>query len=185
MTQPISQLKKELTNHIDKAIQLTHKLQQLSLEELTWRESPKSWNILECIEHLNRYGGFYLSEIEKEIIASKYDFESDFKSGWLGNYFAESMLPNAKNKAMKTFKNKNPLGASLDRSVIEVFFNQQQQLLLLFKDAETVSWNKTKVKISIAKWIKIRLGDTFRFMIYHNTRHCNQIGKILKNHSAI
>ena len=25
----------------------------------------QSWNILECVEHLNRYGAFYLPAIEK------------------------------------------------------------------------------------------------------------------------
>lgn len=184
MTQPISQLIEELTNHIDKAIHLGNKLQELSIEQLTWRESTQSWNILECIEHLNRYGDFYLPAIENEIKSSKYHSEINFKSGWLGNYFATSMLPKSKLKTMKTFKDKNPLGVNLDKSVIEVFLKQQQQLLCLLRDAETVSWNKTKVKISIANWIKIRLGDTFRFVIYHNIRHSVQIEKVLKNQKA-
>lgn len=184
MTQPISQLKEELANHIDKAIQLGNIIEQLSLEKLTWRESAQSWNVLECIEHLNRYGDFYLPAIEKEIKLSRCNSESNFTSGWLGNYFAESMLPKAKLNAMKTFKDKNPLGANLDKSVIQVFLNQQKQLLQLLKESEKVSWNKTKVKISIANWIKIRLGDAFRFVIYHNIRHSLQIEKILKNQNA-
>ena len=37
----------------------------LSEEVLNFKESPKSWSVLECLEHLNLYGDFYLPEIEK------------------------------------------------------------------------------------------------------------------------
>ena len=40
--------------------------------------------------------------------------------------------------------------------------------------------NKTRIPISINKWIKIKLGDTFRFVIYHNERHIQQAKRVLK-----
>jgi len=54
---------------------------------------------LECLEHLNVYDEFYLPEIEKTINSAKNKSEFIFKSGILGNYFAESMIP-------KTYINK-------------------------------------------------------------------------------
>jgi uncharacterized damage-inducible protein DinB len=36
------------------------------------------------------------------------------------------------------------------------------------------------VPISIAKFIKIRLGDTFRFLIAHQQRHFAQVANTLK-----
>ena len=31
-------------------------------KELNWKESSKSWSVLECLEHLNLYGQFYIPE---------------------------------------------------------------------------------------------------------------------------
>lgn len=43
------------------------KLRDLSETELNYRESNDRWNILECIEHLNLYGDFYIPAIKKSI----------------------------------------------------------------------------------------------------------------------
>lgn len=43
------------------------KLKTNDLHFLTWRENPTAWCILECLEHLNLYGDFYLPQIENSI----------------------------------------------------------------------------------------------------------------------
>jgi hypothetical protein len=118
--------------------------------------------------------------MERKIRNSHTKSEKEFKSGFLGNYFANSMLPKAKLNKMKTFKDKNPLNATLDHSVIDRFLKQQLQLLELLELSKNVSLNKVKTSISITKLIKLKLGDTFRFYINHMLRHMNQIDNILR-----
>ena len=161
-------------------------LRDLPDEVLTWSPREESWNILECLEHLNRYGDFYLPEIEKRVKASSFRAE-DFKSGWLGEYFAKSMLPREKLNKMKTFKKMDPMRDDLNkpvlnREVIDEFIKQQKQTLDLLHKSREVSLKRTKTAISISSWIKLRLGDTFRVLIYHNQRHMEQVSKILKAH---
>ncbi|MCK0146242.1 DinB family protein [Arenibacter sp. F26102] len=155
----------------------------LPLETLNWKASPESWSILECLEHLNRYGDFYIPEIEKQLIASRHRPSEKFKSGWLGNYFANTMLPKEKLNRMKTFKAMDPIGSTLDKGVLTKFITQQQALINLIELASQVDLTKTKTGISISKWIKLRLGDTFRVVIYHNQRHMVQAGRVLKEAS--
>lgn len=159
-------------------------LKQKNEIELNWKENSESWNILECLEHLNLYGNFYIPEIEKTILNSKKKSETEFKSGILGNYFAESMLPKKKLNKMKTFKDKNPLNNNLDRKVIDIFINQQIQIIDLLNKSKNASLNKNKVKITLTKCIKLKLGDTFRFVINHNIRHLNQIENNIKIQTA-
>ena len=154
-------------------------LKQKSDSELNWRENPESWNVLECLEHLNMYGDFYIPEIEIAIKNSKTNFALDFKSGFLGNYFAMSMLPKGKLNKIKTFKNKNPLNSNLDKVSINRFVTQQLKFIELLDKSRKIDLNKVKVKISISKWIKLKLGDIFRFVINHNSRHIKQIERIL------
>jgi hypothetical protein len=154
------------------------KLKNYDLNTLTWKENPTSWSILECLEHLNLYGDFYLPQIETKIKQSNTKSSSEFKSGILGNYFAKSMLPKEKLNKMKTFKDKNPLHAKLDISVLDKCLAQQFTLLELLNQSRNVDLNKVKIETSISKMIKIKLGDTFQFIINHIIRHLKQIERI-------
>jgi uncharacterized damage-inducible protein DinB len=167
-----------LIGETQKIISQVEKLKDYDLPALNWKNKASSWSILECLEHLNLYGDFYLPEIESKIRNSKSKQESEFKSGFLGNYFAKSMLPKEKLNKMKTFKDKNPLNAKLDKSVIDKFISQQQTLLDLLHQSKNVSLNKVKTNISITKLISLKLGDTFQFYINHMLRHLKQIESI-------
>ncbi len=153
--------------------------QELNAEELNWKKDQQNWSILECVEHLNRYGDFYLPEIKRRMInAEPVDSETVFKSGWLGNYFANSLLPREKLNKMKTFKEMNPSGSSLGKEVLDKFVNQQKKMLDLLDKARRVDMKKVKTAISISTFIKLRLGDTFRVVIYHNQRHMVQAERV-------
>ncbi|PWN62689.1 DinB family protein [Chryseobacterium viscerum] len=167
---------KELTHQY---LQDAEKLLQKTEEELNFRASQDSWSTLECLEHLNRYGDFYIPEIANRISASKTSAKPLFKPGLLGNYFANTMLPKEKPNTMKTLKAMNPIHSRLNKSVVDVFISQQKQLLELLEKAQHIDLEKTKTSISISKLIKLKLGDTFRFVIYHNTRHMEQIKRIV------
>ncbi|WP_299176632.1 DinB family protein [uncultured Chryseobacterium sp.] len=173
-----SQLITELQNIIQQHIHYVETLLQKPEEELNYRVTENSWSILECIEHLNRYGNFYIPEIRTKIAASKYAPEAIFSSGILGEYFASSMLPKEKLKKMNTFKSMNPIHSRLDKKVLTEFIHQQKQLLELLDKAKNVSLGKTKTGISISKLIKLKLGDTFRFVIYHKIRHIEQAKRV-------
>ena len=169
---------------LDELVELTHKHQQqlgvlmkLNDEELGAKTSANSWNALECIEHLNRYGRFYLPEIRRRLQNSSIKPAKNFKSGLLGNYFAESMLPKPGFKSMNTFKVMNPLNAHLDRSALQEFGDQLKEMLELLEMARCKNLNRIRTSVSISKLIKLKLGDTFRVVIYHNERHLQQARK--------
>ncbi|WP_198403838.1 DinB family protein [Aquimarina aggregata] len=172
----IQDLIERTREHINKAEQL----KQLPLETLNWKKDQKSWSILECVEHLNRYGDFYIPEIEEKIKHSKSTSVDRFKSSGLGNYFANIMLPKEKLNTMKTFVSMNPLGSVLHPDVLSKFIQQQHLLIDALSLAKNVNLNTTKTSISISKWIKLKLGDTFRVVIYHNQRHIAQAERVLE-----
>ena len=154
--------------------------QNMDLETLNYKPAADSWSVLECFAHLNFYGDFYLPEIERRIDASKHPAESNFKAGLLGDYFAKMMLPGEKMKTMKTLKSTNPNGNTLTKSTIEKFIQQQKKTEELLYSSRRVSLNKTRASISIAPMLKLKLGDTFRILIYHNQRHVQQAYKVLE-----
>lgn len=180
MVVQVLDLIKELTEYIDKHILFTESIEQSTTLHLQYRQHENSWSVLECLQHLNLYGKFYIPKIRKALEKSNNKTSNTFKSGFLGNKFALSMLPNEQMKSMNTFKSKDPINATLNRKqVVQEFLSQQNELLELLEISKHK--NLTKIYTSTTlPLIKFRLGDTFRFVIYHNERHIIQAKRILK-----
>lgn len=54
---------------------------------------------------------------------------------------------------------------------------------MFWKNQKNIDLNKTKTAISISKWFKLKLGDTFKVVIYHNERHIAQARKVCESES--
>lgn len=174
-TELLQDLRARTQMHLEQAEKLT----ALSTEQLNYKVNKESWSILECLEHLNLYGDFYIPELKHRIESSRTTAVAHFKSGYLGNYFANMMLPKGKPNKMKTFKVMNPIGSTLNPYTISRFIAQQEQIIILLDKAQSIDLNKTKTAISISKFIKLKIGDTFRVVIYHNERHMAQANKLV------
>lgn len=153
----------------------------LSESVLNFKQNNDTWSVLECIEHLNLYGDFYIREINRSIEKSNTSSHKIFESGMLGNYFVHQMKPKDKLKKMKTFKSMNPSGSNLDKDVLARFIHQQNEYLQLLTQSNTINISKTKTVTSISKFVTMRIGDAFRFIVAHNERHLLQVEKILQN----
>ena len=89
----------------------------------------------------------------------------------------------AKYAASKTFnapKNAMPQAQPNPQKMIIAFIEQQEKLLQLIERARKINISRVRIPISISQWIKLKLGDTFLFLIAHQYRHTLQIERILK-----
>jgi hypothetical protein len=135
---------------------------------------PGQWSITQVLAHINSYGRYYLPAIDKALCSSPSKRDAWFNSGFLGNYFTNLIRPKdvfeIKNK-MKTQQAHDPENNMAPNTVIDEFIQQQHKLLELLDHAATKSLNDIKVPISVSKLVKLKLGDTFRFLIAHEQRH--------------
>lgn len=148
------------------------------------KPSADGWSANECLQHLNSYGRYYLPAIERSLahvqIASSP--VAQFSSGWLGGYFTKMMLPapdGKGSKKMRSPKDHFPKSILESHQVISEFIDQQEKLLCLLTKAQHADLNKSKVGISIAPFIKLKLGDVFMFLIAHIVRHTQQVERAL------
>ena len=143
-------------------------------ELLTRQPAPGKWSIAQILEHLNAYGRYYIPEIRKALDESNLSPELKYNSGWLGNFFTNSMKPTAekrvKNK-MKAMKDYTPTPDLDSKTVIDEFIRQQQEMLNLLEISAQKNLGRIRIPISITKFIRLKLGDTFRFLTAHNQRH--------------
>jgi uncharacterized damage-inducible protein DinB len=152
----------------------TKVLLQNDPELLTRQPAPGKWSIVQILEHLNAYGRFYIREISKALSESNQLPDRMYNSGWLGNFFTNSMKPTTdkrvKNK-MKAMKDYSPQSDLDSKAVIDEFLQQQQDMLNLLVSAGSRNIGRIRIPITITRFIRLQLGDTFRFIIAHNQRH--------------
>lgn len=157
----------------------------LPTETVRNKPTPERWSIAECLEHLNLYGEYYIPMMVKVIDEGQkkgLKHKEYFKPGLVGNYFSQTMMPNeGKTRRIKTFKDKDPSVIGMRQDVLERFLKQQEEFLKILSNASAVDLEKVKVPITIAKWIKLKLGDALRFNIYHNERHLWQAKKVMQD----
>lgn len=178
------ELLQSLQDDIKKLMAGTVMLKQLPAGTLNASPAPGKWSAIQVIEHLNSYNRYYLSTIADSLQhAHKYHLNTVFKPGWFGNYFTKMMQPNAQGKIankMNAPKDHRPSPVLDAEKVFAEFEREQQKLLNYLQQAAKADIGKLRVPISISKWIKLKLGDTFRFLIAHQQRHFIQIDNILK-----
>src|SRR5690349_11539715 len=101
-------------------------------ELLTRQPAPGKWSVAQALEHLNAYGRYYIPVIKKALAESNLKPDSSYSSGWLGEFFTNSMKPTAdkrvKNK-VKSMKDYTPGPELASKTVIDEFLKQQQDLL--------------------------------------------------------
>jgi hypothetical protein len=182
--QLLNNLQQQTDQFINKAVS---DWQMLLHKQFAYKVAPEQWSANQCLRHLNSYGQYYLPAMGKAIAIAKQksvQHNSIFKSSWLGNYFTNLMQPKADGalpKKMQSPKNHQPQNNAESHLVIAEFIEQQEQLLLLMEQARQLNLNTIKVPISIAPFIKLKLGDVFMFLVAHNKRHVLQAERAIQN----
>ena len=170
--QLLDTLEKRVELHMQEAVS---RFQNMTEQQLLAPAANGGWGIAQCLDHLNSYGHFYLPEIKKAMDAHRQEGSRGvFKSSWLGAYFTRMMEPGTGKRKMKAMKGHIPT-ANLDaRAVVAEFIRQQEILQDYLQQAMKVDLNSIRIPVSIAKWIRLKLGDVFQFIIAHNERHVLQ-----------
>jgi hypothetical protein len=173
-----NQLLNQLEADTRQLIAFAHFLQQEPSNLLLQNPSPGKWSVAQVLEHLNGYGNYYLPLLEKEMLNNNMPAEAEFKPGWLGNYFTKLMLPGENGKIGKKIqapKDRRPPTNLNPKEVLTTFLSHQQQLIALLEKAKTKNIGKIRVPISLTRFIKLKAGGTFRFLVAHEQRHFYQI----------
>lgn len=151
-------------------------------EVLIQQPEEAKWSVAQIVEHLNSYGRYYLPLIEKSFGKLHHPKEY-YKAGLLGDYFAKSMLPKKNGQItnkMQAPRNHRPAIDVDNNKVIQEFLQQEHLLLDLLEKAAETNLEKVRIPISISRYIKLQLGDTFRFLVAHHQRHFVQAHNALR-----
>jgi uncharacterized damage-inducible protein DinB len=151
--------------------------------KLSYCPAEGKWSVAQVLEHLNSYNRYYLPAIERSVVHITRDTNAWFVPGFWGNYFTKSMMPKnvyeVKNK-MKAMKNHSPSKSVNVEAVFKEFLQHQKKLLQLLEVSRRRNLDSIRIPITISKLIRLKLGDTFRFLIAHEQRHMIQARNAIK-----
>jgi len=155
-----------------------------SMQKILSSPETGTWSAAQVLAHLNSYNRYYLGAIETSLNnSSKKGQAGYYTPGILGAYFTRLMLPAAetqKVRKMKSPKDHIPPITPDAEAVINEFIKGEKNLLRQLEKSKEVNLMKTRVPISLNRFIKLQLGDTFHFLVAHQQRHFVQIQTILK-----
>ncbi len=175
------ELLQDLEATVRRGIKEIEQLRAAGDAHLVTAGAGNSWSVVQHLHHLNFYAIFYTEAIEHSLEDAKSSSKDGFRSGWLGNYFTTIIGPAGEGQALK-MKMKSPANAiPPDSSTLEVeaevatFLGFQNRLLYLLQRARQVDLGAHRVPTSLSKWVSLKLGDSFRFVIAHQERHFQHI----------
>jgi uncharacterized damage-inducible protein DinB len=173
----------QLETDVRQLIAAAEHLQQADNVKLGYPPEEGKWSAAQALEHINMYNRYYLPAIEKAMVHIPKEVNAWFVPGLLGNYFTNMMMPKnvyeVKNK-MKTAKGYRPDRGVNVEGVFKEFFEHQHKLLHLLETARKRNLEDVRIPISLSKLIRLKLGDTFRFLIAHEQRHMIQARNAIK-----
>jgi hypothetical protein len=177
-----SVLLEQLQSDVRAIILQAEGLKAKSHDVLQWQPAPGKWSVAQVLEHLNIYSRYYLTAIEGKLHLNQSGTNTYFSPTWLGNYFTRLMQPadnGTVKKKMKAPKNALPARQPNATAMLEEYIHHQHQLLNLLQIAKTANLDYIKIPTSLSKFIRLKLGDTFRFFVAHEQRHFLQLQNVL------
>lgn len=171
-------------------MRITESFKGLDSSILNKKPGPKSWSVLECIEHMNKSHGIYQRQFSEHLGSKTEDKDQPefFKPTWIGKYLYNSMKPKdgvirAKMATMGKMKPDTELGkvSELQKDeVLDHFLKMQEDVQACLENAENRHLQKIKVQTEIPL-LKMRLGDAIRFIMAHTQRHMLQAERALES----
>lgn len=165
-------------------------LASLPTNQLVYRPRPKSWSVIEIIEHLSVAYDIYVDKIDSalEKLPEKAGDDTSFTPNWWQRFIINGVKPKGGQRKLKikTLKKFEPLLQleTLDEATIVPVFERFKKLQLHLKNAILVTRFKevkaSKINSGIGPIVKFYLPESFEFLIAHMERHMLQIEEVLQ-----
>lgn len=173
----------QLENDVRQLIAAAAHLKTADPVKLSYCSKEGQWSVAQVLEHLNMYSRHYLPLIEKSVVHISKDTNAWFVPGFWGNYFTKMMMPKnvyeIKNR-MKTARSFVPDKSVNVESVFNEFTQHAQKLLQLLEISKRRNLNTIHIPVTVSRFIRLKLGDLFRFLVAHQQRHMIQARNAIK-----
>ena len=185
MTYDTNELLDRLQQRVTENVALLDQLATLPEEKLHLRPRPKAWTALEALAHINKFDRAYQRQVEHSLAATNYGPAATFRPGWLGNKVANWARPGAKTIKLWAPKSVNFREREVPAGTLADSQDYSLKLSDLIERVRTTDLARTKVATIETPWVKLRLGDVLRLLVYHDWRHIEQAERATRGLAGI
>ena len=154
----------------------------MSVEQLGWSPTPKSWSPVEVLEHLNSAAEKYHALIHNAIAGSRgrgLRDDGEWRTGWLQRWFVNQIEPKPKMRPLPAPGSFVPApGRPVDTRSRDRFFELGESLQDLLGEAEGVSISKVRLGSPITPVLRFNIGEAVWLLVAHEHRHLLQIQRV-------
>ncbi len=167
-----------------------NEFEHLSLDILNYKETPKKWSVLECMEHLLMVYAIYQPYVKQRFMeALPAKNNQPHKATWVGKVYKYLVNPNTKRKFPTAYfinpiKKENSQKSNFDLSTIQRYIAYLQEVQSFIKKSEEINLNKVKIRTSITSLLSFNLGDYYEVECMHNLRHLAQMQRAVLSANA-
>lgn len=154
----------------------------LNQEALRFRQTPETWNVLECLAHLNQFADDYIPGINRAIHRAKarrWTPAVTVRYTARGRRLLRRGNPD-RQKLFRTGKRYNFGHQPIDHEVVKSLIIKCEQLLRILQAAKDVDLNRPSVEKVNAWFGRYTLGNLLEFLVLHNRRHLQQAALLLE-----
>ena len=148
----------------------------ISLEQLNWKPTPKSWSIAQCLDHLIISHNSYFPDLKK---ITEWTYKMNFWeryspfSGVFGRMLKDQLKEQVRRK-MKAPKIIQPSVSKMNIEVFERYYNSLDVFLEYISNCRNIDIDKIIINSPTISIVTYSLRDAFQFLIQHEHRHINQ-----------
>ena len=161
---------------------------RLTEEQLNFKPGADKWSIAEIFGHLNIVHNIQIRGILSRITLAPDVKTEHFRSGWLGGWLYERMMPRPDGTVFKipSPRSFHASKEGLDgHDELQRFLHQCDALDDIFRHVSTKDLQGIRIPLSFSKFLRLRLGDNLRYIVAHNERHLLQAHRVTKLFQAV
>ena len=153
----------------------------LSVEQLNWKPSEKSWSVAQCFDHLITTHSKYFPLFERmasgDVRQSFWEKVSPL-SGFFGRFLINAVRPDNPKK-VKTTSKAQPSSSEIDGAIIERFAEHQDQMIdHLRRLPADIDPARTISTSPLLGFVTYDLDDCFTVLETHCKRHFGQAKRV-------
>jgi hypothetical protein len=155
----------------------------MTVEQLNWNPSEKTWSIGQCLDHLILSDSSYFSTLkkisERVFKMSFWEKHSPFskKCGRL----LKDQLKEKVGKKLAAPKIIRPQNSKIELDIIEHYHKSLDTFLDYISNCKKIDIDKTIITSPTICIVTYSLRDAFQFLLQHEHRHINQAIRIKEN----
>ncbi len=150
---------------------------ELSPAQLRWRPTPEEWSIADCFDHLISTGYLYYPRLSDAVdAADRSQTEAAYEPSVLAKMFIWTVSPDAGIK-VRAFEPFEPKHVGEDVTIMDMFSDQQAELMDLITRADEVNLNSGK--FTTPGLVRLTVGEGLTMVVQHERRHLHQVESLL------